>query len=315
MIVIKYYYTDVETGEFQKIETLKPGSWIHLENPKTEEVEEISQMLGVKKSMLLSVIDNDERPRIDEEGDCTMLLLDVPITTNKKSKPIITLPLGILVIRDDYIVTVSLQKYPILDSFSKGKVKEFYTYKKSRFVIQLIYQIAISYLSILRIIDQKIEATESKVLTATKNEELLHLLALENSLTYIITALRGNGVVLDKILKGNVIQLFAEDEDLLEDAIIENNQAIDMADLYRGILSSTTDTVATIISNNLNSIMKFLAGITIVLSIPTMVASFMGMNVKLGFWSTNPFAFILLLLLSLLISIIIAIILKKKNML
>ena len=151
------------------------------ENPKTEEVEEISQMLGVKKSMLLSVIDNDERPRIDEEGDCTMLLLDVPITTNKKSKPIITLPLGILVIRDDYIVTVSLQKYPILDSFIKGKVKEFYTYKKSRFVIQLIYQIAISYLSILRIIDQKIEATESKVLTATKNEELLHLLALENS--------------------------------------------------------------------------------------------------------------------------------------
>ena len=153
------------------------------------------------------------------------------------------------------------------------------------------------------------------MLGATKNEELLNLLALENSLTYIITALKSNGVVLDKILKGNVIELFVEDEDLLEDAIIENNQAIEMSELYRGILSSTTDTVATIISNNLNTIMKFLAGITIVISIPTMVASFMGMNVDLGVFAKNPFAFVLLILISLLLSILVALLLKKKNML
>ena len=132
----------------------------------------------------------------------------------------------------------------------------------------MIYRVAISYLKILKDIDKKISEAEEKMLGATKNEELLNLLALENSLTYIITALKSNGVVLDKILKGNVIEMFVDDEDLLEDAIIENNQAIEMADLYRGILSSTTDTVATIISNNLNSIMKFLAGITIVFLYP-----------------------------------------------
>ena len=162
---------------------------------------------------------------------------------------------------------------------------------------------------------KEIEEAESKILTATKNEELVNLLALENSLTYIITALQSNGVVLDKIKKGNVIEMYLEDEDLLDDAIIENSQASNMADLYRGILSSTTDTVATVISNNLNGIMKFLAGITIVVSIPTMVASFMGMNVSFGKFSHNPYSFYFLLGLSFLLSIIVAIILKKKNML
>ena len=208
-----------------------------------------------------------------------------------------------------------MQKYDIIKDFTNGKVKEFYTYKKSRFIIQLIYRIAILYLKALREIDNKIELAESQILNATKNQELLNLLGLENSLTYIITALKSNGVVLDKILKGNVIDLYDEDEDLLEDAIIENNQAIEMADLYRGILSSTTDTVATIISNNLNTIMKFLAGITIVFSIPTMVASFMGMNVSFGEFAKNPFAFLFLVLIALLLSILVALILKKKNML
>ena len=171
------------------------------------------------------------------------------------------------------------------------------------------------YLRILKDIDNRIETAEGRILNSTKNEELLNLLALENSLTYIITALRSNGVVLDKIRKGNVIELYVEDEDLLDDAIIENNQAVEMADLYRGILSSTTDAVATIISNNLNSIMKFLAGITIVLSIPTMVSSFMGMNVNFGEYVHNPFAALLLLLISILLSLIVALILKWKNLL
>ncbi len=302
-------------NEFRELESFEPGCWIDLVNPSAEEMETVSNSLGINRQLMIGMIDNDEQPRIDEDDDCKMLLLDIPVQSNRTSKPIITLPLGILVVRNEYIVTISLREYSILDEFKQGKIKEFYTYKKSRFVIQFIYQIATTYLKLLKEIDKKIEAVESKILTATKNEELLHLLALENSLTYIITALRSNGIVLDKILKGNVIELFSDDEELLEDAIIENNQAMEMADLYRGILSSTTDTVATIISNNLNSIMKFLAGITIVISIPTMVASFMGMNVDLGPFSTNPFAFILLILISLLLSIIIAIILKKKNML
>lgn len=314
--MLKIYNTDIVTDSFQRIDTFEVGCWVNLVSPTEAEIERLSTSLGIKKEFVMSMIDDDEKPRIDEEDGCKMLLLDVLVIEKRNGIDAVrTLPLGILIVRNDYIVTVSLQNYGIVDEFTKGKVKEFYTYKKSRFVIQLIYRIALLYLKQLKEIDRRIEEAESKILTATKNEELANLLALENSLTYISTALRSNGVVLDKILKGNVIELFVDDEDLLEDAIIENNQAIDMTELYRGILSSTTDTVATIISNNLNSIMKFLAGITIVFSIPTMVASFMGMNVDLGDLGTSPFAFFFLLLISLLLSLLVAVILKKKNML
>ena len=314
--MLKIYNTDITSGEFSKITSYEIGSWINLVSPSETEIDDVVNALGIKKNFIMSIIDDDEKPRIDEEDGVKMLLLDVPVYETKNGiKAITTLPLGILVVRNDYIVTVSLQRYSIIDDFAKGRVKEFFTYKKSRFIIQMIYKLALLYLKTLREIDSRIEIAEAKILNATKNEELLNLLALENSLTYIITALKSNGVVLDKILKGNVIELYEEDENLLEDAIIENNQAIEMSDLYRGILSSTTDTVATIISNNLNTIMKFLAGITIVFSIPTMVASFMGMNVTFGKFADNPYAFVLLLLLSLLLSLIVALILKKKNML
>ena len=314
--MLKIYNTDINTNTFSKIDTYELGSWINLTNPTEAELDEVANALNIKKSFIESILDDDEKPRIDEEDGAKMLLLNVPVYEKKNGmEAIITHPLGIIVVRNDYIVTVGLQKYDIIKDFTNGKVKEFYTYKKSRFIIQLIYRIALSYLKALREIDNKIELAESQILNATKNQELLNLLGLENSLTYIITALKSNGVVLDKILKGNVIDLYDEDEDLLEDAIIENNQAIEMADLYRGILSSTTDTVATIISNNLNTIMKFLAGITIVFSIPTMVASFMGMNVNLGGFAKNPFAFLFLVLIALLLSILVALILKNKNML
>ena len=314
--MLKIYNTDLNTNEFRKLKDFEIGCWVHLENPNEEEIEKVSSSLGIKKDFLVSILDDDEKPRIDEEEGTKMLLLDVPVKDSSNGlHEIKTLPLAILIVRNDYIVTVSLQKYAFLEEFSSGKVKEFYTYKKSRFVIQIIYRLAVLYLKILRDIDKEIEEAERKILTATKNEELVNLLALENSLTYIITALQSNGVVLDKIKKGNVIEMYLEDEDLLDDAIIENSQASNMADLYRGILSSTTDTVATVISNNLNGIMKFLAGITIVVSIPTMVASFMGMNVSFGKFSHNPYSFYFLLGLSFLLSIIVAIILKKKNML
>ena len=314
--MLRIYNTDVVTNEFKKVNNFENGCWVHLVAPTPAEVIQVSNNLGIKKSFLMTMLDDDEKPRIDEEDGCKMFLLDVPVYDRKNGmNSIKTSPLGIIIVRNDYIVTLSLQKYDLLKDFTQGKVKEFYTYKKSRFVIQMIYRVAVSYLKILREIDARIEKVEERILDATKNQELLDLLALENSLTYIITALRSNGVVLDKILKGNVIEMFVDDEDLLEDAIIENNQAIEMADLYRGILSSTTDTVATIISNNLNSIMKFLAGVTIVISIPTMIASFMGMNVDLGDFSSNPFAFLFLIIISIFFSVLVAIFLKRKNML
>ncbi len=314
--MMKIYNSDLKTGTFEVLDQITTGAWIELVDPTEEELEQVSRTILVDKEFMQSVLDDDEKPRIDEEDGCKAILLDIPTVSKENGMELTkTATLGILLVRDDYVVTIASQKTPILNDFSKGKVKEFYTYKKSRFTIQIVYRVAITYLKILREISRKIGIAEGKMMSATKNEELLNLLALENSLTYVITALQSNGAVLDRIFKGNVISLYEEDQELLEDAIIENNQAISMADLYRGILESMTDTVATIISNNLNTIMKFLAGITIVLSIPTMVASFMGMNVDLGALGTNPMAFIYLLLISIALSVLVAYILKKRNML
>ena len=314
--MLKIYKNNLETDEFSRAEKITVGSWIQLVAPTEEELTQISNRVGIPKGFLQSVIDDDEKPRVDEEDGCKAILLDIPVIHKSNNMEFIkTATHGILLVRDDYIITIESQKTPFLSDFTKGKVKEFYTYKKSRFTIQIAYRIAITYLKVLRDIRKKIELAEGNMLQATKNEEILNLLGLENSLTYIITALRSNGAVLDRILRGSVISLYEEDQDLLEDAIIENNQAISMAELYRSILESMTDTVATIISNNLNTIMKFLAGITIVISIPTMVASFMGMNVDLGIFETSPFAFCHLIVISIVFSLIVAYILKKRNML
>ncbi len=314
--MIKIYNSDLNSGEFKNIEEICIGAWIDLINPTEEELDFISNRIGVGKDFMKSVLDDDEKPRIDEEDGCKAILLDIPTISKGNGMELTkTATLGILLVRDDFVVTIASQKTSILSDFTKGKVKGFSTYKKSRFTIQIVYRIAITYLKILREISRKIGIAEGNMMSATKNEELMNLLGIENSLTYILTALRSNGVVLDKIFKGSVISLYEEDQELLEDAIIENNQAISMADLYRGILESMTDTVATIISNNLNTIMKFLAGITIVLSIPTMVASFMGMNVDFGNFAKNPLAFPYLILISIVFSVFVAYILKKRNML
>ena len=180
-----------------------------------------------------------------------------------------------IITNNDYLITISIRKSDFLNDFGNGLVNDFFVYKKTR----------------------------------------INLLNIEKSLVYFITSLKGNDVVLEKLARGNILNMYEEDADLLEDAIIENKQGIEMANIYREILTSTTDTYATIISNNLNVIMKFLAGITIVFSIPTMIASFLGMNVPLGDVGTNDFSFIWLVILSILLSIIVAIILKKKNML
>ena len=149
--VLRIYNTDLNTNEFKRIDHFEMGCWINLTAPTDAELIEVSNSLGIKKNFIMSILDNDEKPRIDEEDGCKMLLLDVPIRHIKnKREAIKTLPLGIIIVRNDYIITVCLQKYALLDEFSQGKVREFYTYKKSRFVIQMIYRIAVSYLKILK---------------------------------------------------------------------------------------------------------------------------------------------------------------------
>ena len=226
-----------------------------------------------------------------------------------------TYPLGIIITDNNYVITVSPKRTTILNDFKKDKVKNFRTAKKIRFLIQIFLKTANQYLRALKQVNKDMEEKEKVLKKSTENKDLIDLLEIEKTLVYFMTSLKANDSVLEKLAKGTIFPLYEGDKDLLEDAMIENKQAIEMTGIYRDILSSITDTYATIVSNNLNIVMKFLAGATIVLSIPTMISSFMGMNVPLGKIATMPQAFLLLIGISFGLSLIIAIILKIKNML
>ena len=186
---------------------------------------------------------------------------------------------------------------------------------KTRFILQILYRNASMYLIYLRIIDKKSEQIEEKLHLSTRNQELMELLELEKSLVYFTTSLKSNEMVLEKLLKVESIKKYPEDTELLEDVIIENKQAIEMANIYSGILSSMMGTFASVISNNLNIVMKVLAVITIVMSIPTIVFSAYGMNLSAAGmpFSRTPWGFLIVIILSVVASIIAAIFLSRKK--
>ena len=202
----------------------------------------------------------------------------------------------------------------IINNFEKGFVKGFCTYKKSRFILQLMYNNSSEYLNYLKKINKETEIAESVLKNSMKNRELLKLLNLEKSLVYITTSLRSNEAVMERTLKIRNIKLYEEDEDILEDAIIENKQAIEMSKIYSDILNGTMDAYASIISNNLNRVMKFLTSITIVLAVPTMVSSFWGMNVALPF-EKSPFGFLIMIVIATALTLFVTWWLRRKNML
>ena len=222
-----------------------------------------------------------------------------------------TIPIG-MINAPDCFLTISLKDTPILTNFKNNKIKEFYTFKKTRFALQILFEISMYYLRYLKQINKITNESERELHQSMKNKELYTFLSLEKSLVYFTTSLKSNKVVLDKILRFNYLKMYEEDKDLLEDVIIENTQAIEMAEVYTSILSGMMDAFASIISNNVNNAMKFLTSVTIILTLPTMVASFFGMNVALPF-ANNPYAFIFTMLIALGLAGTVAFIFWKKK--
>jgi magnesium transporter len=282
-------------------------------NPSATELLEIAEKTGIDINHLRAPLDEEERARIEVEENYNLILVDIPTLEKRNDKDrYVTIPLGIIVARD-YIITVCLEESPILKCFIDGRVRDFYTFKKTRFILQILYRNASTFLQHLRTIDRKSEEIERKLHISTQNRELIELLELEKSLVYFTTSLRSNEVVFEKMLKLETIKHYPEDEDLLEDLIIENKQAIEMANIYSGILSGTMDAFASIISNNQNIVMKFLAAITIVLAIPTMIASFYGMNVEIP-GGKNPYGFFIVVITALIVTVITVLIFRKKKL-
>ena len=314
--MLKIYKTSTVEKKIKKIKKITTDSWISLVSPTTDEIDKVVEKTKVDKDLILKMLDIEELPRVEQSGNATLVVIDTPFLEEAEDAHVYsTYPLGIIITNNNYVITVSPKKNYILDDFIKNKVKDFRTAKKVRFLIQILLKTSNYYQRALKQVNKDIEKKEAVLKKSTENEDLLDLLEVEKTLVYFITSLKANDLVLDKLSKGTIFQLYETDLDLLEDAIIENKQAIEMSSIYRDILSSITETYATVVSNNLNNVMKFLAGATIVLSIPTMISSFMGMNVPLGNFATMGEAFLLLSILSVILSVIIAIILKKKNML
>ncbi|WP_433742416.1 magnesium transporter CorA family protein [Falsibacillus pallidus] len=277
--------------QLEQIEEFTPGCWINMIAPKEEEIQYVSQELDIPLDFMKDALDDEERSRIEKEDDNVLIIVDYPYTTHDESGfPIYeTIPIG-LIITPKCFITVSLKETPILNIFESNKIREFYTFKKTRFALQILSVISSYYLRYLKQINKKMNEVERELHDSMKNKELYAFLALEKSLVYFTTSLKPNKVVLDKIMRFNYLKMYDEDKDLLEDVIIENTQASEMAETYSSILSRMMNAFSSIISNNLNIVMKFLTSVTIVLSIPTMVASFFGMNVNIPFQhSTHAF--------------------------
>ncbi len=314
--MLKIYNTDIETNNFEEIKEFKKGSWISLTNPSEVEIKKVCESINIQEDFIRDALDFEEKARIDEEEDDNTILfvVDVPIIEKTEENQIYTtMPLGMIVVRDDFFITVSLRKNKVIEDFEKRKIKNFQTYKKSRFIFQILYLNSSYYLTHLKQINKETEIAEYILKNSMKNKELLKLLNIEKSLVYFRTSLKSNELVMERTMKGKIIKLYEEDEDILEDAIIENRQAIEMAKIYSDILNGTMDAYASIISNNLNGVMKTLTSITIVLAVPTMISSFWGMNVPVPF-QYNKFGFLIMITLAIVITLLVTWWLKKRDM-
>ncbi|MCR1952853.1 MULTISPECIES: magnesium transporter CorA family protein [unclassified Clostridium] len=277
--MIQIYKSISEQNPSLKIlDNLEPGCWINIIAPSDEELILISKKTGVPLSFLKAPLDDEETSRIDIEDNCLLVVVDIPFTEMEdNSLTYDTYPLAIIH-TEKQLITVCLKNSRILTDFINGKVKSFYSFKKSRFILQILNRISNSYLIYLRQIDKKSLMIEKRLHKSMKNRELIQLHSLEKSLVYFSTSLKANEITLEKMLKLDIMQKYEEDQDVLEDVIIENKQAIEMTEIYSNILASTMDFFASVISNNLNIVMKVLASVTILMAIPTVIGGIFGMN-------------------------------------
>jgi len=269
-----------ETGLMQ-IDDFEKGCWIHMIDPTTDEIERMVAQ-GIPQDFLTYPLDLDERARTEREEDGKMLILiRIPYYMGAKVDiPYITIPLGII-LTDEWVITVSRRSNELMNEMASGRVRGLSTAKRIRFVLRVLLNNANKFLGFLRDINRTVEDLEDRLQLSMQNKEVLELLKYQKSLVYFSTALKSNELLLERLQRTQLFRMYPDDEDLLEDVITENQQAIEMVSISSNILSSMMDAFASIISNNLNVVMKFLASVTILLSLPTIITSFYGMNVAL----------------------------------
>ena len=313
--MINIYRTDDRI--ISEIDQYMAGAWVKLTAPTLEECAEISDRFHMDIADVRAALDDEESSRINLEDDYTLILVDIPSAEMRNNRhSYTTIPLGIL-IAEDVVITVCAEETAVLRSFVEQRVRDFSTKKQMRFTYQVLYNACMVYQSLLRSIDRKRTEIEDRIDKNTEDVDLIDLHELESNLVYFATSLRANGVVLDRLTRYGRLRQYSEDQELLEDVIIENRQAIEMTQIYRDIINGTRELMSTVINNRLNNVMKYLAAITIVMSIPTIISGLWGMNVG-GKWmpfSSTPHGFAIIGLITLLLCVFVMLWLRKKKML
>ena len=304
-------YKTRETG-LEVIDEPENNCWINVIDPSAEEIELLASW-EIPHDFITYPLDLDERSRSEREDNGGMLiLLRIPYFQGVQvDVPYITIPMGIITAKK-WIITVCRRQNEVLQELTSGRVHGLETGKRNRFILRLLLVTAGRYLNHLRKINRIVDTLEDQLQASQRNRELLELLKYQKSLVYFTTALRSNELMMERLQRWQLFRMFPEDEDLLEDVITENQQAIEMVNISTNILSSTLDTFASIISNNLNGVMKFLASATVVVSLPTMVYSFFGMNVPLPYME-HDLMFFGILSVSVLISVIVILVFLRKD--
>ncbi len=315
--LIQVYKTIDNTAVEYDFASLEKGSWINLTAPTVQELELVAEKADVMLDFLTAATDEEEAARSEIEPDQMLVLIDIPIFRSNQNYE--TLPLGII-ITENYFITVCLEVNAVISELIASPPGFFDTIKRTRLLFQILFKSATLYLKYIRIISRKTDELERLLRQSMENQELYKMLDFEKSLTYFSASLRGNYILTERLLRlratnqvSNLIRMFEEDEDFLEDVSIEYKQAIEMVEIYTRILSSMLDVFTNIISNNLSRVMRFLTSVTIILAIPTMVSSFWGMNVAVPL-SDFSHGFLLICIFSFSVTLISAYFLWKKHM-
>lgn len=279
--MIEFYKTI--DGKITQLEEFAEGCWVNMISPTSDEIDLIANLENVEKDFVRAALDPEESSRIDVEDEQLLMIIDIPMvdknTTAQGGQQIFsTIPMGI-VVGNSAVITVCLEDSIILRSIAEGAVKGVHTSLRTRFVFQVLLRVASRFLKNLRMIERDFTKIEKRLYDSQENEELIQLLGLSKSLVYFSASLKGNEVTMEKVLRGRVLKLYEDDRDILEDALIEIRQAIEMASIYSSILSGTMDAYASVVSNNLNIIMKVLTVLTIIMTIPNIIFGFYGMNI------------------------------------
>lgn len=277
--MINYYATI--GGATVKIDEFQKDCWVYVVDPTEEEIQYLKEEREVDEGFIRSSLDEEETSRIEMEEEQRLVIIDAPVTQQEESGGLIysTMPIGI-VLHEDALFTITLKENSVLREFADGQVRGLDVALKNRFLLTILLRVASRFHQYLRQIDKITNYVEKQLHKSMRNKELIQLLDLQKSLVYFSTSLKADELTLEKILRGRIIKMYDEDEDLLEDVLIEIKQAIEMSNIYSNILTGTMDAFASVISNNLNIVMKVLASITILLAIPNIITSAYGMNVS-----------------------------------